>query len=539
MIGVYDLFLLNARRFPGKKAVVDECSVYTYEDLNREVNRLSDGFSRMGYGKGSRIGLLLRNSASFTVALFALWKIGACVSLLNFRARAEELGRCLSVVGCDAVICEDDLVDLVVRAKLQGAQGSRLNRVKCMPLTAPTGEGPCTIASLAEQGSPDWLCAASLGENDEVLNIFTGGTTGEPKGAAHTQKGLFLQIAENFFDPDGFFESDVILTYAPLFHIGGLTMVLNALCRGGTAVLVSRFDADSIVRTMIEESVTQLLLIPPTIVECLRAECELEQEALRSVRIVRLAGGACSIETVKKVFDIMPSVEVSIGYGMSEHAVSMVHRFDRRMFEANPQLAFSVGRSCFLSEALVLDESGNEVEPGDWGEVYGRSECMAVRYLGTDKPLTCNGWFATGDIMRCDDEGRYFFLSRSKDMIKSGGENVYAIEVEDALLSHPKVAECAVIGLPDDVYGELVTAAIVVRGNAEAPSFQELTEHCAGIISGYKKPRWFCFLGELPKTSIGKVDKLALKERMAERFRASGQSEMQKPSGWLHRDDTA
>ncbi len=515
MIGAYDLFVRSAKRYPRKKALVVDDVSYTYRDLAVAVNEAARVLSSQGIKEGGKVGILFKNGSAFVILVYALWKLGVCVSLLNYRMNARELAYCLEASECETVIFADEFID-TVRCVAQDEKNDTCFRF----ISETIQEDFCSsryagINDTKNKGTPEEDANASFVSDAAILNIYTGGTTGRPKAAVHTQQGLLLQIFDILVSPDLCKKTDVLLNYAPLFHIGGFSLLLSMFSAGATVVLSTNFNPDYLMHLVAQEQITQLFLIPPTIIERFDEQSVSKQEKpLPKVRLIHLAGGSSGPDVVERVFDLFPEALIANGYGMSERAVSLTNTFGRQDFLNMPDLAKSVGRPTFLSEAKLVDEDGREVSPGEIGELYGKSPCMMVGYKGIPSPFDTEGWFATGDLLKKDEQGNYYFMSRKKDMIKSGGENVYALEVEEALLLHPSVKEVAVVGLPDEFYGETVAAAIVLKKNGETVSADDLIERCLVSIASYKKPRRIHFMESLPKSSIGKIKKDQVREEL-------------------------
>ena len=507
MFGVYELFETSSRCFPEKTAVVYENASCTYGELSERVRSLAAGLSRAGVEKGSNVCLLYRNSATLLCLYFALMRLGAVISPLNWRETAETAARLSELVDGEYLVCSDELA-------AAGAALAALN-----PRLATVGEsrpvlpgGACLASAGAGAACPE---KAAVSPEDTAINIFTGGTTGRPKAASHSCEGLLCQLLSCYMSEKAIRSDDVFLSYAPMFHIGGFTAAMQTLCIGGTLILGSSFDPELILATIREKGVTQMSLIPPSLCADF-AKCKgFCPDSLSSVRMVRVSGGSCTEENIGEIFRLFPNASVVNGYGMSERAVNLLNIIERSNRVHDDRGNISVGRPSPLCECLLADGQGGRVtEPGIIGELYGRSPCMMKGYYGAEGSFTEGGWFATGDMFYFDREGNYYFVDRKKDMIKSGGENVYSGEVERVLRSHPAVLECAVVGMPDGRLGELVSAAIVLRPGMSA-SGRELADYCGGRLAGFKKPRRFLFMDELPRSKVGKISKKAVKAAFA------------------------
>lgn len=506
MLSIYNLFKMNARRFPDRKALVTSEETLTYGELSERVLDVADYLAECGIDRGTKVGIYLKNGAPYVEAVLALFRIGSYVTLLNYRQEGSELARSVSITGLDFIVTDEELRPMLLRAEEDGEFGHAISRASVVSRTWDPSRKPSEFRSVR----------GSVVERDPAVNIFTGGTTGTPKAVVHTYGGMIAHMFDAMManNVSAKMHDDVLLTCAPLFHIGGFEMTFEMLCAGGTVILSSRLDVDAMIELARGNHVSQVLLIPPTIVERFnRSDC-VAMEVFADVEVVIIAGGACGEQTVRKIFDFFPNALIQSGYGMSERTGSLSFRYNREEFLAKPKIAESVGKPTYFSEVKLVDEEGNVVPDGVPGELYGRGACSMRGYIGQPDPFDEHGWFATGDILYKDEDGLYYFCSRSKDMIKSGGENVYALEVEDALLSHPAVAECAVVGIPDSFFGEAVAAAVALRPGCEV-SGDELVAHCKERIASYKKPRKIVFVLELPRSPVGKVLKNQVRDLFA------------------------
>lgn len=287
--------------------------------------------------------------------------------------------------------------------------------------------------------------------------------------------------------------------------------MLKILSFGACFCLLENFDADVIAQTIEKERVTQMSLIPPTVLNRFSEIRQKKTLDLSSVRILQLAGGVCDEPTLELAFQLMPNVICVNALGSSENAAYLANPFSKEDFYANRQIYRSVGKPQIFYDVKLVKEDGTEASVNEPGEMYGRGLAMMSGYLNREDTFTADGWFPTGDVLRRDEDGNYFFCTRSKDMIKCGGENIYAVEVENAIVSNPKVKQCAVVGIPDKQWGEIVAAAVVLQPGEECAP-QELIDYCKKKIASYKKPKVVCFVNQLPVTGVGKVNKEAVKK---------------------------
>jgi long-chain acyl-CoA synthetase len=509
MIGVYDLFCFNAQKEPLKRALYADGLEFNYAELQAYINRISNGLSKKGINKNSRVVFLFHNTPVFVALLYALWKLGACAIPLNYRSNLEDLRKQLDVVKGSHIVFEDRYLEIMTMlAELESFAGVTFySESNC-------SEQFDSLKDIEILGADDWDVRVDCAPDDEILNIFTGGTTGQAKVARHSQQGLLLQFVDCLAASELVKPSDVYLNYAPLFHIGGLSIIMNMFSIGATVVLLSQFDQEQLLNLIEEQHITQMFLIPPSIVSRFEDVDQVGIHDVSSLRLLHLSGGASSLDIARQVFRLLPDVKISNAYGMSERAVTLINIFNKDDLEQDPSLACSVGYPSALSMIELLNDNHEPARCGEVGEVYGKSPCMMLGYRSREGVQNNEGWFATGDVMRQDESGRYYFLERKKNMIKTGGENVYASEVEAALSSHGSVSECAVVGLADENYGEIVAAAVVVKQRSACISEVDLIDHCRGLISSYKKPQKVFFLDQLPKSPVGKLQREDLRKEL-------------------------
>ena len=505
MFGIYDIFKGHGNKSPNKTALICGKERYTYGQLNRRINCVAYGLHEIGVKKGSRVGLMLYNGVDFVTAFYAGIKLGACVIPFDYRWYTEELLQELTVVKCDYFLFENDLLTKVNTMYPDEKFDIKLvtNRVSCFP----------SFDDFLDNGFDNWDYDEDLDPDDVIFTIFTGGTTGLPKAAMHTQQGTLIRCLGLVSNTRLANRDEVYLNYAPMFHLGGMGAMMEIFTSGATFCLTSGFDPDEIVSIIERERITQLTLIPPTIINRLKDAKDAGAD-ISCLKKLRLAGGSCTDATLELAFELLPDVLCINAYGHSENALYMTHVFNKEDYYADRNTVLLLGKPELYFEAKIVDENGNPVSVGQPGEVYGRSPAMMKGFMGMASPFTADGWYPTGDLMYQDESGNFHFCSRSKDMVKSGGENVYADEVESAITrDNPKIAECAVVGLPDEEWGEIVVAAVVLAAG-ETMSEEDVIAHCKKYIASYKKPKKVFFLEALPRSSVGKVTKAVLKQQL-------------------------
>ena len=385
--------------------------------------------------------------------------------------------------------------------------------------TVVTGEalaGEVAFGDLAAGEGP--LPAVPL-EAEDCMIIYTSGTTGKPKGAVITHANQLIQHGYINAVEWGIGADDRYLVTTPLAHRTGLGRLTNALCLGGTVVVMDKFDAAQAVELIRRERITVLGMVP-TVARMLLPHIERDPDKCSSLRRLIVTGEAFPVELKRRVISLLPNAQIYSFFAMTEAgAVTSLGHAEQFTHPA------SVGRPTPGVEIRLIDAAGRDVAVNEVGELLvragapGRYTTLRAYYNRPQETAAAirDGWFCTGDLARRDAEGYLYIVDRKKDMVLSGGFNIYTKEVEQALLSHEAVADAAVIGVPDAVYGEAVAAFVELKPGAAA-SAETLIEHCRTLIAGYKKPKHVFFVDALPRNALGKALKNELRRMAAEKL---------------------
>jgi acyl-CoA synthetase (AMP-forming)/AMP-acid ligase II len=478
---------------PDQVALVDgDGRPETYQELHRRSNRLAQYLLTKGVTAGDRVAHLDRNAPAAAELLLAAAKIGAVLVPLNWRLAAPEL---------DALL-DDSQAKLLFHGPAFAETAEQLS---------PKGTATVDDAEDCPDEDPN-----SDGDFEAVvLQLYTSGTTGRPKGVQTTNRNL-SNLTAGLPDHWSVDESSTSLVAMPLFHIGGMGWLLVGLTCGATNVLVPQIEPASLLHTMESQHVTNAFLVP-TVLQMLCAvpgTAERDWSALRSIAYGASSITTTSLKTVLSTFGC-PLHQV---YGMTETtgAIVQLDAADHDPGGPREHLLRAAGKPYPWTELQIVDPAtGEPLGADEIGEVLVRGTSVTPGYFAnpeeTDKALDGNGWLHTGDGGYVDAEGYLFLTDRIKDMIVTGAENVYPAEVEEVLAQHPHVAEVAVFGVPDERWGEVVTAAVVARDGA--PDADELVAFARERLAGYKLPRTVHHIDEMPKTATGKVSKKDLRAR--------------------------
>jgi long-chain acyl-CoA synthetase len=474
----------------------------TYADLDERSSRLAQALLARGVGSGTRVAYLDRSSVEVVELLFAASKVGAVLVPLNWRLAPPEMA---------AVLADAQAPILIAGPAYREMAGDLLERLSPAPDLIVVGDDYEAWLAAHEPHDP-----GGRGEDgDVIVQMYTSGTTGVPKGVLTTHGNLAVtaQTSRRW----GFDERSVSLTPLPMFHIGGIGWAYCGLWHGATTILVSEFDPDAVLDLLERRRVTNAVLVP-TMLQLLTAvpgAAERDFSALRTI-----AYGAAPITTPVLKASLRTFRCGLLGlYGLTESTGGVVALEPEDHDPGGPRerLLRSAGRPYPWVELKIADPaSGEPLGPDAVGEVWLRGPNVTPGYFNrpaeTAATLTPDGWLRTGDGGYVDEDGYLFLADRIKDMIVSGGENVYPVEVEEALAQHAAVADVAVIGVPDAHWGEAVKALVVPRPGAR-PAPADLIAFARERLAGYKLPRSVDLVDELPRTPSGKVLKRQLRER--------------------------
>jgi long-chain acyl-CoA synthetase len=473
-----------------------------YGELDERSNRLAQALLDSGVQAGSHVAYLDRTAPEVVELLFATAKVGAVTVPLNWRLAPRELALVLEDARPPVLIAGESYADVA---------GELVAGLSPAPERVVVGDAYERWLAAHDAVDPGGRGASS----DVVLQMYTSGTTGAPKGVLTTHRNL-AAAAET--SPYWAFDAEsVSMTPLPMFHIGGIGWAFLGLWNGATTVLVSQFVAEDVLDVLEQQRVTNAVLVP-TMIQMLTAvpgAAERDYSALRSIAYGASPITTTLLEAALRTFRC-PLFGV---YGLTESAGGVVHLEPADHDPDGPRrhLLRSAGRPLPWVDVKIADPmTGTELGPGEVGEVWVRAPNVMLGYFNrpaeTAAALTPDGWLRTGDGGYIDEDGYLFLTDRIKDMIVSGGENVYPIEVEDVLAQHADVADVAVVGIPDERWGELVKAFVILRPGCSATG-DELVAFARERLAGYKLPRAVEFVDDLPRTPSGKVLKRELRER--------------------------
>jgi fatty-acyl-CoA synthase len=485
----------RARMTPAGIALVQDGVPTTYAELERATARLAGGLRTRGVARGDRVAFLGLNSVELVIAMFATARLGAVFVPVNTRLAPAELAYVLDHSGAGLLLVEDGLADPTHRSPVLDLA------VDTVVFTRAAGSG--LDALMADEGTG---IDEPIGLDDVFMIQYTSGTSGRPKGVMLTHGNVIWNVYNLLVDID-LGSDEIALVTAPLFHTAALNQVLFPIVlKGGTALIEAKFDPARAVDLIERERVTMLFGVTTMYLALSQTE-RFASADLASLHLA-LCGGAPIPESLLQTW-LDRGLMIVQGYGLTEASpgATMLRAAD------GVRKLGSAGTACFFTDVRVA-QGEREAEVDEPGEVLVAGPNVSPGYWRDDRATAAafdGSWLHTGDIAVRDEEGYLRIVDRLKDMYISGGENVYPAEVEQALHSHPDVAECAVIGVPDDRWGEVGRAYVVVREGADLDDVAVLA-HLEGRLARYKLPRSVVFLSELPHNASGKLMKSRLRK---------------------------
>jgi acyl-CoA synthetase (AMP-forming)/AMP-acid ligase II len=498
---IYEMLQASADRLPDKTALICDEERLTYQELRQKVLAFAFHLQQWGIKKGDRVALLFPNCNEMAMAYYACAAIGAVSVPLNNRLIAKELLYIVNDAGASLMVVGYQFWD--ISQQIRPELATVKDFVYAGPERKPGGHYFKDWLSLT--GSPD---LPDLSPDDTATIMYTSGTTGLPKGAMMSHRNIFTN-ARNCGAVLNYKESDVTLIVVPLFHVTGLNSQLVAFIYiGGTCVIMKAYKTADMIEAIERHRITVLFNVPTMYVLMLINET-LNQRDVSSVRLAAYGGAPMDKETIIQLKKRL-GVDLYNAYGLTECSslCTVLPACDA------VRKAPSVGLPVTGVQVKAVDSEGREVPAGDPGQLLMKGPNIVKGYYNkpeaTQKGIV-EGWLHTGDVARIDDEGYVFIVDRMKDMIVRGGENIYSIEVESVLSSHPKVLESAVVPEPHPIFGEVVRACVVLRPETEATQ-EEIIEYCRKNLADFKVPARVVFLNELPRNPGGKVIKGRLRD---------------------------
>ena len=501
---VGEMLTRNANKFPTKNAVVSEEASLDFKELNDRVNRLANALIKKGLKRGDRIGVLIHNCHQFIEIYFAVAKTGGIFCPYNNHLKQWELKDIIEYSTPKFLFVDKDFSGMINALKpelnsvetyicLQKVDGAYWNDYEAMIEQSDAGEPGIKIL-----------------EDDIQSIIFTAGTTGRPKGAMRTHRHLMSDATASAIDLRVGYDEKVLITF-PMYHVACEDNIVRHSLLSNTIYTKKEggFNPPEVLEYIAKEKISRIQLVP-TMIHSLIQVPDVSKYDLSSLKLILYAGSSMPVELLKKALAIFPCGFAQL-YGQTESGpfTTVLKPEDHIQDGTEKSVArlASSGKPALNYEVRIVDDYDNDVPIGEVGELIVRSEAMMIGYWQmpeeTEKKLK-NGWLHTGDLAKFDEDGYVYIVERKGDMIISGGVNVYPREIEEVLYRHPAVSEASVIGLPDEHWGEIVKAVIVLKADAQATE-DEIKDFCGKNLAGFKKPKSVDFWKELPKSPQGKI----------------------------------
>jgi long-chain acyl-CoA synthetase len=500
------------RFYPDRTAVVCGRTRFTYHGLAERVRRLCQALQGLGIAKGDRLAILMFNCHRYFELYYATPEMGALAVPLNVRLSASEIAYILKDSGSNTLFVGPEFLPLLAEIR---------DQLPALRHCIFTGDGPPPdgfegYEQLLSAARPDFTATPVLPDDLAAL-FYTSGTTGHPKGVMLSHANL-LANAYHILASMTWQDEEVYLHACPMFHIADGPTSHFITWLGGTHVIIPGFKPDLALEVMERERVTATLLIP-TMINFLIHHPDVEKRDLSTLRRIAYGGAPMPAELARQAMQTLACGFIHL-YGLTESSPLLTYLPPEQHVADGPpekvRRLLSCGRAVIGARLRVVDGRGHDVPTGEVGEIIAKGPNIMVGYWNkpdeTAEALR-DGWLYTGDLASMDEEGYVYIVDRKKDMIITGGENVFSTEVENALYTHPAVLEAAVVGVPDATWGEAIKAVIVLKPGTQATA-EDIMAHCRALIAHFKVPRSVDFYeGALPKSGSGKILKRELREK--------------------------
>ena len=500
---------------PDRAAVHFDGEAVTFAGLQERVNRLANALAARGIGPGDRVAMMQVNCTQGIEAYFATAQLDAIYVPINFRAKTAELERMLSIAQPSMLFLGERYLSLLPRT---GDAEGGLPPDRVVVLDGGATGGMLSWDELMAGASDDEVHFPEAEDGDTTVIMFTAGTTGVPKGVMLTHESFssYLLATVTPADPEA---EETNLLSVPLYHIAGLQASLAAVYGGRSLILMRQFEPVEWL-TAVQEYRADRAMLVPTMLKHLMEHPRFHEFDLSSLDVITYGAASMPLSVIRRAIQEFPGARFINAFGQTETASTITmlppedHILDGtpEVIEKKLRRLTSIGKPLDDVEVQIVDEDGNTVPAGDVGEIVARGSRMMAGYWHEEaatRDAIRSGWIYTGDLGYQDEDSYIFLSGRAKDFIKRGGEMVSPEEVEQVLMAHPQVADAAIIGVPDEEWGEEIRAVVVVR--AGGVTEEELERHCQDRLSSYKRPRSVVFIDELPRNVMGKVLKRDLR----------------------------
>ncbi len=506
---LHDYLNYQALQRPDVEFATDGRRSISYGEGAAEAHRVGNALVAAGMEVGDRVALLSKNSVEYATFYYGASEAGVAPVPVNYRLAPNEWAYIINDCGARILIASASSAEAI--EPVRGELGS----IEQFKVIGDAVDGWESYGDwLAEQSAEP--CDRTVNHDDDAYQMYTSGTTGLPKGAVVQQRAICSNIEQMVVAGLSFGPGERALVVAPMYHAAAGILCFSAVAGGASLLIHEDFNPPEVVRAMDEQRVALVLMVPAMIQACLVFVPDVAEREYADLQAVVWGASPIASETLKQAMSAF-GCDFIQGYGMTETSAvltTLSAADHEHAVSDRPELLLSAGRPILGTEIRIVDEDDNPLPPGEVGEIIARGPQLMRGYWNlaeeTAAALT-GGWMHTGDAGRVDAEGYVYIQDRVKDMIVSGGENVYPAVVEAALFGHPAVADVAVIGVPDEQWGETVKAMVVLR-EGESATDEQLMEFCSGRLGGFQRPRSVDFIAEIPRNASGKVLKRELRE---------------------------
>jgi len=487
----------------GKEAI-------TYAELGENTNRFANCLLKLGLKKGDRIAVLMLNAIEYLCIDYGSAKIGAVKVPLNHLLVKDDVDFRFADSEPGVAVVDEFFLPWLLELRPKHPCIKDIVCITDQPQKLPPGIH--SFHALLREASPE-APNVKVGNEDLLALMYTGGTTGKSKGVMHTHKSFVSIVYSETLE---YFEwDDIQLVMAPLPHATGF-LIPPCLLRGGKVIITEGFDPPEMCRIIQEEKVTWVFMVP-TMIYVLLDYPDRKEYDLSSLRTICYGAAPMSPERLKQAMAEFGPILMQAYSQMEVANQTTILTIPEHIeaMEENPERLKSCGRPVIMSQVRIVDEEGHDVPVGEVGEIITRGPHMMKGYWNREretKEAIRDGWLYTADMAKMDEDGFIYIVDRKKDMIISGGLNIYSAEVEFVLMKHPSISQAAVLGIPDDKWGEAIKAVLVLEQDATATP-EEIMGFCREHLSAYKRPKTFEFVDQLPVTPYGKIDKKVLRAK--------------------------
>ena len=505
---LHDHLAYWARIQPDRICVADGQRTWTYSNVDELARRCANALGTLDVRDGDRVGILAKNCLEWLPLYYGMFRAGVVPVPLNYRLHPKEWVYILNDAGARAIVAQSDYAAEVdsIRADLQ--------MTRDFVAIGEDRAGWCSWdAALGEAGSPS--IAHEIKPDHEAFQMYTSGTTGRPKGAVLSHDAVVANIAQlSAAIPPR--PAERLLVVMPLYHSGAALSLFAQIATGGNLTVMAEFHPARCVRALDEDDIAIANFVPAMIQAMLVSVPDVRDRSYPNLRVMTYGASPIAESTLRDAMEVF-HCDFYQAYGMTEICLATVlgPNDHRRALAGKPGLLLSAGRPMLATEVRIVDDNDNEVSRGSTGEVLVRGPQLMKGYWNLPDDTTAalrGGWMHTGDAGYLDEDDFLYVSDRVKDMVVSGGENIYPREIENVIFLMPEVADVAVIGVPDETWGEAVKAIIVVAPNSTLAE-ADVNAWCRGRLAGFKCPKSVDFLDVLPRNPSGKVQKTTLRER--------------------------